>query len=162
MALHRQPIPSLALMETEIGPFAALLMVFASGAIALHFAQDRDTVNVFFRTSTMMHRLYKMQYGQAPKEQSGAYKGKGRLLRDDVERLELYVRYIPQNVLSDKICHRAAIRCDILFQKLKAVDWVIPVDGELMKELEGCEFEVTSASVVMVSAGYLVCSFLLS
>lgn len=41
-----------------------------------------------------------------------------------------------------------------------AVDWLIPADGELMKELEGCEFEVTTASVVVVSAVFLVHSFL--
>jgi len=146
-------------MATIEEAFYALLMVVASGAIALHFAQDRSTVNVHRRTMILMNRLWKMRFEQGDKATEGAYEGRDRLLRDDVQRLDLYAPFILQKALDDGIYNRAGNRCDVLFKKLVAVDWVIPIDGELMKELEACEFEVTTASVVMVSTWFFISSF---
>lgn len=145
-------------MTTVEEAFYALLMVVASGAIALHFAQDRSKVNVHHRTMTLMNRLWQMRFEQGDKAAEGAYEGRGRLLRDDVQRLDLYAPFILQKALDDGIHNRAGNRCDVLFKKLVEVNWVIPIDSELMKELEACEFEVTTASVVMVSTWFLLSS----
>ena len=114
-------------------------------------------VNVQRRTAVMMHRLSQMQFTHGDKAADGAYDGRARQLRDDVKRLNSYVLLILQKALNDRIFYRVLARCDALFLKLKEVDWVIPVDGEMMKELEGCEFEVVAASVVIVSAVFLIC-----
>jgi len=66
--------------------------------------------------------------------------------------------FLLHNVFSDDFCCRAGIRCDTLFAKLREVDWLIPADGELMRDLEGCEFEVNAALAVVVSTVFLVCS----
>ena len=144
----------------DICPFTVLLMVVASGAIAMHFTRDRTHVDAFSRTTAMMHRLFELKQAQVEKLDSGAYVGRERLLKEDVERLEMYVPFILQNVLDDKTGHRARIRHSILFEKLEEVNWLIPVDGPLMKELEGCELEVNNAAVVVVSSPFLAHPFL--
>lgn len=82
-------------MATDIGPLYALLMVFISGAIALHFVQDHKTVYVFHRTSAMMHRLQQIEFAHGKKVAAGDYNRQGRLRRGDMERLQLYVPFIP-------------------------------------------------------------------
>ena len=146
-------------MENDISPFTALLMVAASSAIALYFTRDRQDpahVNIFSRNNAMMHKLFVLRQAQVDKMDSGAYEGRGRLLKDDIERLDLYVPFILRKAPNDEIGCSAKIRCNILFAKLEEVNWVIPVDGALMKELEGCEFELTTAAVVVVSNRFLL------
>lgn len=43
-------------------------------------------------------------------------------------------------------------RCRGLFHNIAAAKWVIPVGGELMRELEVCEHEVAANLAVIVSA----------
>lgn len=142
--------------ETDIDPFSVLLMVFASGAIAMYFAQDRSHVDVFSRSDAMMHELFRLNVALNEKMDSGAYEGREWLLKDDAERLEMYVPSILWNIPSDEIGHRARLRHSILFEKLEEVNWLIPVDGPLMRELEGCELEVNNAGIVAVSSPPLV------
>ena len=98
-----------------------------------------------------MHRMWALEEQFAVKVQSGAYEGRDWLLKDDQMRVRLHVNVAPQDILHIDIRIRAGLSCDILWDKVKDIEWIIPANGDLMKELEACEFEVTTASVVTVN-----------
>ena len=121
--------------------------------------QDRSKVNVERRAKAMMENLSQVRSAQSNKAAKGLYNGQAGQLRDDMKRLSSYVPFILQEALNDRIFYRASTRCSTLYNKIKEADWIIPVDGELMKELGRCENEVSTASAAIVSAMFLICLF---
>ena len=80
-------------MTTDISLFTASIVVIASGAIALYFTQE-SLVDVFSRSAAMMHHLSRVRQGLADKMDKGTYEGREELLRDDADRLDMYVPLI--------------------------------------------------------------------
>ena len=124
---------------------------FLANEFPQHILTSDQDIDVFYRLSGLMHRMWALEEQFAVKVQSGAYEGRDWLLKDDQMRVRLHVNVAPQDILHIDIRIRAGLSCDILWDKVKDIEWIIPANGDLMKELEACEFEVTTASVVTVS-----------
>ena len=82
----RQPIPRSYSYSRRYQPVLCLIMTFP-------FAQGQ-LVDVFSRSAAMMHSLSRVRQGLADKIERGAYEGREELLKDDVERLDMYVPFI--------------------------------------------------------------------